>query len=211
MKAIVITDNNMGAGHYGNNEVIARPPGAQIVGDLFAQNNYDVQTIDFFGTWDHAKLLDLLTDWVNGEEVIVSFSVSLSFYDAQRYQEFGVAFKKRNPQATVIIGGVRYADSIKAEGSILFKDDWLDVVFLGRSMRNFDNWLKGNTEALPKRVEGSTTIVGTDKELEKDFAVIHKFQEQDLWCEKDIATFEISLGCKFNCSFCNQSGVFSFI
>ena len=203
MKAIVITDNNMGAGHYGNNEVIARPPGAQIVGDLFAQNNYDIQTIDFFGSWDHAKLLDLLTDWVNGEKVVVSFSVSLSFYDAHRYQEFGVAFKERNPQATFIIGGVRYADSIKAEGSILFKDEWLDVVFLGRSMKNFDNWLKGNIEALPKRIEGSTTIVGTDKELEKDFAVIHKFQEQDLWCEKDIATFEISLGCKFNCSFCN--------
>jgi len=97
MKAIVITDNNMGAGHYGNNEVIARPPGAQIVGDLFAQNNYDIQTIDFFGSWDHAKLLDLLTDWVNGEKVVVSFSVSLSFYDAHRYQEFGVAFKERNP------------------------------------------------------------------------------------------------------------------
>lgn len=203
MKAIVITENNMGAGHFGNNEVIARPPGAQIVGDIFTQNGYDVQNIDFFGSWDHDKLLDLLCDWVNDEEVIVSFSISLSFYDSGKYQTFGMRMKERNPKAKCIIGGVRYADSLKTEKSILYKDSWLDAIFLGRSMRNFDTWLKGNVESLPTRMQGSTLVIGTDKELEKDFAVIHKFNEQNMWCEKDIATFEISLGCKFNCSFCN--------
>ena len=167
MKAIVITENNMGAGHFGNNEVIARPPGAQIVGDIFTQNGYDVQNIDFFGSWDHDKLLDLLCDWVNDEEVIVSFSISLSFYDSGKYQTFGMRMKERNPKAKCIIGGVRYADSLKTEKSILYKDSWLDAIFLGRSMRNFDTWLKGNVESLPTRMQGSTLVIGTDKELEK--------------------------------------------
>ena len=75
MKAIVITDNNMGAGHFGNNEVIQDLLVPQIVGDIFAQNNYNKPDDRLLVLGTYEKLLDLLTDWINGDDVVLSHSV----------------------------------------------------------------------------------------------------------------------------------------
>ena len=88
----------MGAGHFGNNEVIQDPGVKKIVGDIFAQNNYNKPDDRLLVLGTYEKLLDLLTDWINGDDVVVVVQCVLSFYDVIGTQEFGVALKQRNPK-----------------------------------------------------------------------------------------------------------------
>jgi sulfatase maturation enzyme AslB (radical SAM superfamily) len=102
---------------------------------------------------------------------------------------------EKYPNIKIIHGGSRnYDESLS---------DLIDVFFLGRSMEMFDAWLD-NKDLTPYIERTDPLVLANYNFNEKiDNPVVPITKDDDCLSNKDILGFEVGVGCKFNCTFCN--------
>lgn len=177
----------------------ARPAAPYKVSELFIEHGYQSTVFNYFSIWQEEELLDVLEKYSEGKPLLCAFSLTLNsdlFY-INKIQNFIKNIKQRCPGSIAIVGGIRPNFNTKKYqiGDVMYKGRSMDLLMKSIHDRIFDN-LIGK--------EFDTIVIGHDDDKNlMDDPVVHKFYDQDLWTNTDVAMFETSLGCKFNCTFCN--------
>ena len=199
MKAAILTETNNGL--MLNNY---RGFGAQSVKQIFFEAGADCTVFDFATFWDRKELKQSLIDYFkNSNNNVIGLSVPIRFVDddtLRYFIELSKEIKTELKNVKIIIGGLRSVDLEELE---LVKED-IDGVFLGRPKEMLQGWLAG--EDLSKFNDTEYGHIYTnrnyDMEIEKP-VLFDLLTEDDCLNENDVLGVEVSLGCKFNCSFCN--------
>ena len=191
MKFLVLSENGNGTWPY----LYYRGMGALELHKRIQQHGYQSTLIDWFTVWSPDKLTTALQAWFGDEaNPVIAISTPFDITDVYKIKEVLAQARTRYPNLKVIHGGSRtYNPQIKD----------IDVFFLGRSMQVFDAWLKGTD--LTVYTVNTDPLVLVNKKFDQtvDTPVLPKLDDNDFLTPYDILGFEIGVGCKFNCTFCN--------
>lgn len=156
---------------------------------------YESTVLDWFTHWSEDQLKYCIETWFADEvEPVIAISTPFSPKDITYLSTLLPWAKAKWPALTVINGGNRVFDpSIKN----------VDMFFLGRSMQIFEEWLQG--KSLEKYIVHRDPIVLKNLSFDQyvDVPVVPCIKDDDFLTRDDILGFEIGVGCKFNCTFCN--------
>ena len=202
MKAAILTETNDGL-FYNN----YRGLGAHIIKRIFHDHDATATVFDYGTHWPKQELKDSLKTFFKGsEDNVIGLSVPIR-RSSDREEDSSICYflnlakeiKKELKNVRIIIGGIRV---VQPEDIVLFKD--VDGVFIGRSDEMLREWIKGNDLSHFNRTVHTNIFTNLNYDMDKEKPVLYDlFQEDDCLDEKDVLGLEISLGCKFNCSFCN--------
>ncbi len=202
MKAAILTETNDGL-FYNN----YRGLGAHIIKRIFHDHDATATVFDYGTHWPKQELKDSLkTFFKDSEDNVIGLSVPIR-RSSDREEDSSICYflnlakeiKKELKNVRIIIGGIRV---VQPEDIVLFKD--VDGVFIGRSDEMLREWIKGNDLSHFNRTVHTNIFTNLNYDMDKEKPVLYDlFQEDDCLDEKDVLGLEISLGCKFNCSFCN--------
>lgn len=202
MKAAILTETNDGL-FYNN----YRGLGAHIIKRIFHDHDATATVFDYGTHWPKQELKDSLkTFFKDSEDNVIGLSVPIR-RSSDREEDSSICYflnlakeiKKELKNVRIIIGGIRV---VQPEDIVLFKD--VDGVFIGRSDEMLREWIKGNDLSHFNRTIHTNIFTNLNYDMDKEKPVLYDlFQEDDCLDEKDVLGLEISLGCKFNCSFCN--------
>jgi hypothetical protein len=191
MKFLVLSENGNGTWPY----LYYRGMGALELHKRIQQHGYQSTLIDWFTVWSPDKLTAAIQAWF-GDEVnpVIAISTPFDITDVYKIKEVLAQARTRYPNLKVIHGGSRtYNPQIKD----------IDVFFLGRSMQVFDAWLKGTDLTVYTVNTDPLVLVNKNFDQTVDTPVLPKLDDNDFLTPYDILGFEIGVGCKFNCTFCN--------
>jgi radical SAM superfamily enzyme YgiQ (UPF0313 family) len=156
---------------------------------------YPVTNLDWFTHWQEDQLKQALQLWFGDHpQPVIAISTPFSTGDVHGLKDLLAWAKTVWPTLTVIHGGSRVYDSTVKN---------VDVFFLGRSMQIFDDWL--NQRDLSKYTVHTDPLVLKNLAFDQyvDVPVVPQLTPSDYITKDDILGFEIGVGCKFNCTFCN--------
>ena len=202
MKAAILTETNDGA--YYNNY---RSLGAHIIKRIFHDNDADATVVDYATHWKEQELEEfLLGFFANSSDNVIGISLPIrSPWDNDEESSMGAmlrvsrAVKSKLPNVRIIIGGMRVVNKKQIE---LYKD--IDGIFIGRADEMLRDWIAGADMSKFNKTNDTNIFTNLNYDMDKEKPVLFDlFQEDDFLNEKDVIGFEVSLGCKFNCSFCN--------
>jgi hypothetical protein len=202
MKAAILTETNNGA--YYNNY---RSLGAHIIKRIFHDNDADATVIDYATHWKDEDLVDLLSSFFkDSDDNVIGISLPIrSPWDNDEDSAMGQmlrvarAVRSSHSNVRIIIGGMRVVNEKQIE---LYKD--IDGVFIGRADEMLRDWIANTDMTRFNRTKDNNIFTNLNYDLDKEKPVLFDlFQPDDCLNEKDVIGFEVSLGCKFNCSFCN--------
>ena len=202
MKAAILTETNNG--FFYNNY---RGLGAHIIKRIFHDHGATATVIDYSSFWEKQDLKDFLrTYFKDSDDNVIGLSVPIRgpwddgegtvfHYIIQVAREL----KQEIPNVRIIIGGIRVVSQSHLED---YKD--IDGVFIGRADEMLRDWITNKDLSRFNRTEHKNIFTNLNYDLDKEKPVLFDlFQEDDCLNERDILGLEVSLGCKFNCSFCN--------
>ena len=177
-----------------------KPAAPYKVSELFREHGYESTVFDYFSLWKQDDLLDTLEKYSEGMPLLLAFSLTLNGdkYYTDFLTQYCKTIKQRFPNAIVIVGGIRPyfdLDAIKKFADILYIGRSLNLLMDSIHHKFFDNLFGKKFEPI--------VVQHKDNENLMDDPVVHKFYSNDNWSSTDVAMFETSLGCKFNCTFCN--------
>ena len=161
---------------------------------------HKTEIIEWFTRWTLDELKLVIQTY---QPDVIGLSITLMAdmkVDTIKQNELLSWARGKYPKLKVIVGGVR--DEKESDGLI-------DAFFLGRSMKMFDDWLddKDMTSYTVSKKHGATSksVVYLNKEFNEftDQPILPIPKDEDYYTPHDILGFEVSVGCKFNCSFCN--------
>jgi tRNA A37 methylthiotransferase MiaB len=202
MKVAILTETN--AGNYHNNY---RGLGAHAVKQEFLKNNVEAIVIDFACHWDSKLLTESLEQFFkDSQDNVIGISVPIqSTYNLDEsspvvvLSNFAKQYKSTHNNTRTIVGGVR---AISKESLEYYKH--ADYVFLGRANEMLDAFINNEDLTKYQSVIVPNAYVNKNYNLSIEKPVIFDmFNDNDFLTEQDIIGFEVALGCKFNCSFCN--------
>ena len=158
------------------------------------EKGHDATIIDWFTRWAEEDLKQAITVY---QPDVIALSTPFEINDTMKQRKVLTWAKEEFPHLKIIIGGIR-----EVEGHEI-SDGLIDECFLGRSMKMFDLWLD-NGDMSPYIV-GTNPMVYLNMEFDEiaDKPIVPPFTDDDFYTEHDILGFELGVGCKFNCSFCN--------
>ena len=186
--------------NIGHNLQHARPAGPYIINQIFNDHGYTSTVFNYFAYWKTTEMLETLETYSEGYPLIVAFSMTLNTGDfyINKLNNFVKELKERIPGTITIVGGIRHYedfDKFKTFG---------DLVYFGRSTTLLKKSLHDKTfDSLVGTTFDPISVRYPNEENPMDNPVVHKFYKDDLWSDQDVAMFETSLGCKFDCTFCN--------
>ena len=191
MKFLVLSENGNGTWPY----LYYRGLGALELHKRIQLHGHQSTLIDWFTVWSPDKLTTAIQAWFGDEaNPVIAISTPFDVTDVYKIKDVLAQARIRYPNLTVIHGGSRtYNPQIKD----------IDVFFLGRSMQVFDAWLLGHS--LTQYTVNNVPLVLVNKNFDQnvDTPVLPKLDDHDFLTPYDILGFEIGVGCKFNCTFCN--------
>lgn len=176
-----------------------RPAAPHKVSDLFVEHGYESTVFHYMSSWVEEELLTTLENYSEGKPLLCAFSVT--FDTTIPYLSFLrnliSKIKERCPGSIAIVGGIRANFNVKehAVGDVMYRGRSMDLLMKSIHDRMFDNLIGKTFEPLVIEHPNNQNLM--------DDPVIYKFHDHDLWSDTDVATFETTLGCKFNCTFCN--------
>jgi hypothetical protein len=183
-----------------DNHTHARPAAPYKVSELFIEHGYESTVFNYMMYWDQDILLDTLEKYSEGKPLLCAFS--LTFNNTSQYVEFITKLvkkiKERCPGSITIIGGVRdfyNIDLLKQCGDVIYKGRSINLFMKSIHDRLFDTLIDTKFEPF--------VIEHPDDANLPDNPIVHKFYDHDIWESTDVAMFETTIGCKFNCTFCN--------
>tara|TARA_R110000822_G_C15279055_1_gene489993 strand:- start:78 stop:1511 length:1434 start_codon:yes stop_codon:yes gene_type:complete len=155
---------------------------------------HKAEIIEWFTRWTLDELKLVIQTY---QPDVIGLSITLMSdvtADAIKQNELLSWARGKYPKLKVIVGGVR--DEKESDGLI-------DAFFLGRSMKMFDDWL--DDKDMTSYTVSTEPFVYLNKEFNEftDQPILPIPKDEDYYTPHDILGFEVSVGCKFNCSFCN--------
>lgn len=191
MKFLILSENSNGTWPY----LHYRGLGCYELARRISLAGYESTVIDWFTHWTFEQLQQAMTCWfADTDKPVIAISTPFSPKDIFQITELLEWAKITWPDVKIIHGGGRvYDPSIKN----------IDVFFLGRSMQIFDDWL--NNKDLSQYTVNETPLVLKNLNFNQyiDVPVVPNISSDDFFTKDDILGFEIGVGCKFNCTFCN--------
>jgi len=169
--------------------------GAMEVAKHFRNQGIKTSHIEWFCSWEHDDLFDVISKWFSDStQQYIALSVTFSLETVILIRPVLDAIREKYPGVQIIVGGNRNHDSRLEE--------FIDYVFLGRSMEMLDAWINGQ-DMHRFATSNPKVLVNHAVKFEHDVPVLPEVHDSDLLTDKDILGFEIGIGCKFNCSFCS--------
>jgi lipoate synthase len=161
------------------------------------KRNIPCAEIEWFSKWSHAELKEFIRTWFDDtDQPVIALSLAFGLSDIKYILNVLRWAKQFYPNLKIIIGGNRTFDRSY--------QDLVDVVFIGRSMQTFEDWLDGkNIDDYILEREPTLILLNHVIDTKIDIPCIPKLRDEDFYCKNEILGFEIGIGCKFNCSFCN--------
>lgn len=192
MKLLVLSENSNGAWPY----LYVRSMGPYELRRRAKAKGFEAEIIEWFTYWSKDQLKAAIKSYFSDTDYPV-LALSTPFYlqDIYQIKDILVWAKELFPNIKIIHGGARtYDDNF---------DGIIDVFFLGRSMKMFDDWL--DKKDLSLYTVNKDPLVLTNNYFDQviDNPVMPDFYDYDFLHPKDMVGFEIGVGCKFNCTFCN--------
>ena len=194
-RALILADGSTGG--YTSS---LRSLGPTAVKEKLSQNHWEHELIEHTLTWGEKINSIATTYFKDADKKLLIFSTSVGDWSAKC--ENTIEFiKDKFPDVKVIIGGIRGVQ--KGPQDRYYRKNF-DAVFLGRAMEMFDDYLKEQDTAKYIKIKDAPYYINSidDFTLEKPIASDY-LKESDFVNDKDVVGFELGLGCKFNCTFCN--------
>lgn len=192
MKFLILSENSNGAWPY----LHYRSLGAFELKKRIESVGFQATILEWFTHWNTSDLENIAYKYFSDtDSPVIAISTPFDNRDLYKIETFLRNTKKRIPNCKIIHGGSRtYQETLK---------DVIDVFFLGRSMEMFDAWLKN--KSLDKYTVQTDPLVLVNHDFDElvDRPVIPNISDDDCISSRDILGFEIGVGCKFNCTFCN--------
>ena len=190
-KFCILSENTTGGQPY----VHYRNLGAAEVARRLTARNIPNTTIEWFTHWHQPVLFQCVMNYLkHSEKPVVAISVPFIVEDVYHIRDLLIRLKQAIPALKIIIGGNRTHD--KNLNTVI------DHFFIGRSMEMFENWLDGN-DMKRFATEDPQVYLNRFVNIDHELPVIGKYDDSDFLSENDIVGFEIGIGCRFNCTFCN--------
>jgi hypothetical protein len=191
MKFLILSENSNGSWPY----LYFRGIGAQELSKRITAAGYSNTVIDWFTYWTEDELKEAVQCWFGDcVDPVIAISTPFSPTDIAYLNRVLAWAKQTWPDLKVIHGGARVYDSAIQN---------VDVFFLGRSMQVFEDWMRGRDVSKYTALTDPLVLKNLDFDENQDTPVIPTLSEHDFYNKDDILGFEIGVGCKFNCTFCN--------
>ena len=197
--------NKGGPNHYEASVLsTVRPMAPFALHDVCTKLGIHSTVINYVDRWDTEELAELLCNWCdhhNLNNIMLACSAQFTSDKIVTNPAFRdlILEMKSKYNVTLIIGGpIASAKSNEWDG---LKPD---VVFQGRSLHLFEDYLKGEiSEQHVEDINGITSCKNHVTGVVREQPLVPNLYDDYCLNEKDIVQFEIRLGCKFNCTFCN--------
>ena len=191
------TDN---AAIGGNHMMHVRPVPLHNIDHMLKSKGYQSNIIEYFTIWDKHELKDYVLQYADDHEIVLVFSFTLYNKPQNKIAiaEFVDMVREDHTQNVyTVAGGIKEYE--------VGKDDsynFLDVIYTGRTIHKFESHCESG-EIFEYLEQLNKPVVFKLADSPHDPPIVHNFYEDGVWSEKDVAVFEVSMGCKFNCSFCS--------
>jgi len=179
-------------------ETISRPAGAARLRTFLEKHNYNIEVIDYFGTFNKQELEQLCSKYISQKTLFVGISITFIYaFDNVNYLFNHI--KEKYPHVKTLIGG----NETPITGIDLKK---VDKIFWGYAEEAVLHYLKFLSKKLlndlPWEIYRETRSINAE--------MLYKNDTHDLsikWLESDLIKhnflpIEISRGCIFRCRFC---------
>jgi len=190
-KVCILSENTNGCAphnHYRN-------LGASEVTRRLVKRNIPCTTIEWFSHWDISELYFCIHNYLKDAKTpIIAISVPFLADDVYLIKETLEKLKSSLPDLQIILGGNRTYDNNF--------DTFVDYYFIGRSMEIFESWLD-NKDMTCFQTAIPNVFINNSIKAENELPVLAFYNDNDFLTEHDIVGFELGIGCRFNCSFCN--------
>jgi len=168
--------------------------GAMEVVKRFRAQGVKTTHLEWVGSWKHSDLESTIeTYFSNSTQQYIAISVTFSLENVINLRPVLDNLRVKFPNVKIIVGGNRNHDNRL--------NDFIDYVFLGRSMEMLDAWIQ-DEDMHQFATDNPQVLINQNIKFDYDVPVIPEICDEDLLNSKDILGFEIGIGCKFNCSFC---------
>jgi hypothetical protein len=192
MKFLILSENSNGAWPY----LHYRGMGAFELKKRILNRGYECDIVDWFTHWSHNDLKLVIDNFFKDtEHPVIAVSTPFDHRDLGCIEDVIVWARDKFPNLKIIHGGAR---TFKTEYQNL-----ADIFFLGRSMQMFDDWLDNKDLAQYKINDKPLILVNHNFDQNIDNPVLPTIDDSDCLTHRDILGFEVGVGCKFNCTFCN--------
>lgn len=192
MKFAILSENSNGTWPY----LHYRSIGAYELQKRIIQHGHTSTVLDWFTHWTHDQLKQALTICFAGEtEPVIAISTPFDVTDVYKIHDVLIWAREQWPTLKIIHGGARTFDPSSILG--------VDIFFLGRSMKIFDAWIKGDNIQQYAIRQDPLVLSNNAFDQNVDVPVLPVLSSNDYLSKYDIMGFEIGVGCKFNCTFCN--------
>lgn len=191
MKFLILSENSNGTWPF----LHFRGLGSFELTRRIAAAGHTATVVDWFTHWSIDELKESAEIWFgDNADPVIAISTPFNTTDVYYLQPFLEWAKNKWPQLVVIHGGGRVFDATVKN---------IDVFFLGRSMQIFDDWL--HKRDISRYTVNTQPLVLKNLDFNQyiDIPVVPVVHDDDFYTEDDILGFEIGVGCKFNCTFCN--------
>jgi hypothetical protein len=191
MKVCILSENSNGVVPW----VHYRNLGASEVSKRLYARNIECTTVEWFTHWDQDDLYNGVKNYLSDtDHPVIAISVPFVPDDIYKIKDVLFRLKKDVPNLTVISGGNRTYDKKLS--------DVVDYFFIGRSMEIFESWLDGKdlSRFMSKQ---SNVYLNRNINVALEDPVLPHFGDADFLNPNDVLGFELGIGCRFNCAFCN--------
>jgi len=193
MKFLILCENSNGAWPY----LHFRGLGAFELKKRIQNHGYQATIIEWFTHWQNQDLMNVADVYFNDtDHPVIAVSTPFDNTDLYKIENFLRYAKKKFPNLKIIHGGSRTFQETLGE--------IIDIFFLGRSMEIFDAWIQNQDLSKYTIRKNPLVLLNHDFDQKIDNPVIPNIDDEDnCFMSRDILGFEIGVGCKFNCTFCN--------
>jgi len=188
MKCLILSENSNGVWPH----LHFRSMGSYELRKRLEAKGHQATIIEWFTKWHESQIKTVIEKYAPD---VIATSTPFHTQDLHYLKNILSWARETYPDIQVIHGGSRQFDDSF--------DELIDIFFLGRSMEIFDHWI--DQKDLTRFVVREDPLVLVNHQFNEfvDGPVIPKLKDEDLLTSKDILGFELGVGCKFNCSFCN--------
>lgn len=180
--------------------IIMRPLATFALHETMLERSIPSTVINYVEYWNSDQLAEHLATWCAKHGVRRPVVLCSTLFNNRLLHTGTVAYKvisklKLNYDITVVVGG--------PNNNFTFKDLIPDVMFLGRSLHLFKQWLDGeDIEGKVSDEYGSTVYRPLQESVIVEQPIVCDLYDDYCLQPTDVVGFETRLGCKFNCSFC---------
>lgn len=195
MKFLILSENSNGA--WAN--LHTRSVGPRELKRVIEERNHTVSIIDWFTCWPIPTLQKYIAKYFEDTAFpIIAISTPFNPDDGLVIIPILKWAKKEYPTLKILWGGFT-GEKVDNKSEIM---NIADLYFIGRCMQVFTDWLDNKDLTRYIYENNPKVLFNAIINQQIECPVLPITDEDDFLTPNDILGFELSVGCKFNCSFC---------